>query len=399
VAFVTDGHGTGAARSAILDRGAQPAIPAAGRHRRPPPLRAGGLVGLVVALAASAVLILTSATHRPPPGAETTLARAWPDAKPAVVAAFMPDGPAYSPMYFLDGTTSVGTAPSSDGRYIRLLLRTVDRSPRELRRLPYGDSPQFGGFAVAGDTLAWAESTAGADGRGVTRMLAMQWRTDAAPRVLTSDTGDVAFFNSEYDTVVADGRLHWVAVSPRTEPVTEVRSVPLAGGPNSTRELAGAWELTRWPWVVSAGTGQAGPTRLHNLDSGEDITVKAPPIELVTCGTTWCRVLVLAGDGGPSRTDLMRPDGSDRRRIAGATTTAAVIDVAVLDRFEVLTRAGTEGSATSSQELLLYDIKEKRTVVVATAVGMVVCRGGFLWWSTGDNEALTWHALDLRTLR
>jgi hypothetical protein len=25
--------------------------------------------------------------------------------------------------------------------------------------------------------------------------------------------------------------------------------------------------------------------------------------------------------------------------------------------------------------------------------------GGWLWWSTGDHETLTWHALDLTTLR
>jgi hypothetical protein len=358
----------------------------------------GGLVGLGVALAASAVLILTSTAQRSPAGAEATLARAWPDAKPADIAAFMPDGPAYSPLYFFDTTTSVGTAPSQDGRHIRLLVRAGDGAPRELRRLPYQDSPQFGGFAVAGDTLAWAESTAGADGRGVTRMWAAEWRSGAAPRALASDTGDVAFFNSEYDMVIAADRLHWVAVAPRADPATEVRSVPLAGGPVSKRELVGAWALTGWPWVASAGTGQAGPTQLHNLESKEEITVAAPPTELVTCGNEWCRVLVLAGDGGPSRTDLIRPDGSDRRRMAGATTTAAVIDVAVLGRFEVLTRAGNEGSPTSSQELLLYDVKQKRTVVVATGVGMVLCRGGFLWWSTGDNEALTWHALDLRNL-
>jgi hypothetical protein len=396
---VSDVDGSGAPRAATLDRDAQPAVPAAGRHRRAPRLRPGRILGLAVALTASGVLILTSGSHRPPPGAETTLAQAWPDAKPADVAAFMPDGPAYSPLYFFDPATSVGTAPSKDGRFIRLLLRAGDGPPRELRRLPYQDSPQFGGLAVSGDTLAWAESTAGADGRGITRMWAVQWRSAAAPRPLTSETGDVAFFNSENDMVIAGNRLHWVAVAPRTDPVTEIRSVPLSGGPASRRELTGAWALAGWPWVVSAGTGQAGPTRLHNLDSGEEISVNAPPIELVTCGTKWCRVLVLAGDGGPSRTDLMRPDGSDRRRIAGATTTAAVIDVAVLDRFEVLTRAGTEGSATSSQELLLYDLKEKRTVVVATAVGMVLSRGGFLWWSTGDDEALVWHALDLRKLR
>jgi hypothetical protein len=34
---------------------------------------------------------------------------------------------------------------------------------------------------------------------------------------------------------------------------------------------------------------------------------------------------------------------------------------------------------------------------VATGVGVVVCRGGVLWWSTGDVDDTVWHALDLRT--
>jgi hypothetical protein len=32
------------------------------------------------------------------------------------------------------------------------------------------------------------------------------------------------------------------------------------------------------------------------------------------------------------------------------------------------------------------------------AAGLVNTRGGFLWWSTGDNEATVWHVLDLRSL-
>ncbi|HEY2948215.1 MAG TPA: hypothetical protein VGJ53_07425 [Micromonosporaceae bacterium] len=396
-------HGFGTALGETSDgyapRHSDSAVPAAGRHRRAARLRAGGLVGLVVALAASGVLLLTSNARPRATAGEQTLAEAWPHAKQATLVGFVPDGPAYSPLYFLDTRTSVGTAPSRDGEYIRLLLRGRDGTLRELHRLPYRDSPQFGGFTLAGDTLAWAESTIGPEGSGATRMWAIDLGPGGAPHALTSDTGDVAFFNSDYDTVIADGRLHWVAVAPSQDPVTEARSVALTGGPVTRRDLAGGWAMTRWPWLVSAGAGQAGPTRLHNLVSGQEVTIGGPATELVTCSPSWCRALVLAGDGSPSRTDLVRPDGTDRRRIAGSTTTAALIDVAVLDRFEVLTRAGAEGPPTSSQELLLYDVKQRRTVLVATAVGMVLCRAGVLWWSTGDNEALAWHVLDLRTLR
>jgi hypothetical protein len=127
------------------------------------------------------------------------------------------------------------------------------------------------------------------------------------------------------------------------------------------------------------------------------IDVDAAGTELVTCSPVWCRVLVLAGSG-PARIDLMRPDGADRRRVAGGEATASLIDVAVLDRFEVLSLSDAQRVATNSQRLLLYDVRRDRTIVVADWVGMVLCRGGVLWWSTGDNETTAWHTLDLRTL-
>ena len=128
------------------------------------------------------------------------------------------------------------------------------------------------------------------------------------------------------------------------------------------------------------------------------MTVAAPPTELVTCSNTWCRVLVLSTSAAPSQMDLMRPDGTDRQKVAAGQVSASISDVAVLDRFEVLSQSGSDGSPVSSQQLLLYDIAKRRTVPVATGVGTVACRGGLLWWSTGDNESLTWHTLDLRTL-
>jgi G3E family GTPase len=71
------------------------------------------------------------------------------------------DGTAFFPALFLDGRTVVGTAPSTDGRFDRLLHRDGDGSLRELRRLPAGDNPAFDAFTIDGDRLAWTESTAG----------------------------------------------------------------------------------------------------------------------------------------------------------------------------------------------------------------------------------------------
>jgi len=372
----------------------RPVVPA------PRPRRTAGLAGLAVALAAAGTLLALSPDHEPPAGPEQprTVAQVWPDAKRADLSGGLPGGPAYSPAYFLDAETSLGTAPDAGGTHQRLLLRAADGSVRELRRLPAEGTPQFGGFVRAGDEVAWAESVSGADGTARTRM----WVTNVAsgpPRMLTEDTGDVVLFNSQYDMVIAGGRLHWVSVSPQGDTTTEIRSVPLTGGEVSTRTEPGAWALSAWPWLVSAGSGQTGPVQLRDLETREVRTVEAAATELATCGPTWCRVLVLAGDG-PSRIDLMRPDGSDRRRVAGGAATASVIDVALLDRFEVLSQStGDESAPISAQQLLLYDLNEKRVVVVADGVGIVQSRSGLLWWSTGDNETTAWHTLDLRSLK
>ncbi|WFE22050.1 hypothetical protein O7621_01325 [Solwaraspora sp. WMMD937] len=369
-----------------------------GRHRRHRPWHLAGLAG---ALAAAVLLVVLPqagpTTSADEPGRLRTVAEVWPAAEITEVPANLADGPAYSPVLFLDGGTSVGTAPSPDGTALRLVVRAADGSVRELRRLPLGATPQFGGFTANGDTLAWSESVADEDGRGRTEMWAAGWVDDAEPRRLTTDTGDVVFFNSQYDMVINEGSLYWVAVAPGTEPATELRSVPLAGGEVTVRTDPGAWALSRWPTMVSAGSGETGPIRIRDVVERRITDVPAGPTELVTCGPTWCRVLVLAADG-PGRIDLMRPDGTDRRRIGDGSVTASTIDVAVLDRFEVLSLSSAPTSLTNSQQLIIYDLQLDEAIVVSDDVGMVLCRGGVLWWSVGDDSAASWQVLDLRSL-
>jgi hypothetical protein len=358
------------------------------------------VASLVVALAAGLFLVAGPAPSRPAPvTGELTLALAFPGVKPVDIPGWLDDGTDYSPQFFLDSKTSLGTAPTTDKKQLRLLLRTADGKLRELRRLPVTSQPQYGGFTVSGDDVAWDESTAGTDSQAVTQMWVMNWRNGQPPRALTTNVGDAVFFNSQYDMVIANGRLYWVAAARTKDPVTEVRSVPLTGGAVTVRQVPGAFAFSAWPWLVSAGTGQTGPMQLQNLDTGKQVTVTAQPTELVTCSPDWCRVLILSENNAPARMELMRPDGSKRQRIAGAGISSAVIDVAVLDRFEILARAGANGAPTSNQQLLIYDLKHTRTVVVANGVGMILSRGGTLWWSTGDNETLAWHALDLHPLR
>lgn len=337
------------------------------------------LVGLAAALAAGGVLLsLPGAGPDPTPGPKvSTIAQVWPDVRPVEIPASLADGPAYSPVYFLDTTSSVGTSPSPDGTQLRLVLRVADGAVRELRRLPIADAPQYTGFARDGNQFAWAESISGEDGEGRTELWTADLASAGAARRVTADSGDVVFFNSQYDMVINSGRLWWAAVAPGEEPATEIRSVALAGGPVSVRTEQGAWSISAYPWLASAGTGASGPVQLRNPEQRKVIEIDATGSELVTCSPTWCRVLVLAADG-PGRIELMRPDGTSRQRVAGGVATAAVIDVAILDRFEVLTLADAQRTATDSQQLLLYDVRDQQTVVVAEGSGLVLCRDGIL---------------------
>jgi hypothetical protein len=355
--------------------------------------------GLSVALVATVALVVLGGDRRPPagPAGPLALTAAWPDATVVDLPASLADGPAYSPVYFLDPATSFGTAPSPDGGSLRLLRRAADGSVRELRRLPIAEAPQFGGFVSDGTVLAWSESVTDARGRPRSQMWVADLAGDAPARRLTADTGEVVFFNSEHDLVLAGGALHWAAVAPGDDAATELRSVPLTGGPVRTTTEPGQWARSRWPYLVSAASGQSGTVAVRDPTQRRTVEVNASATELPTCSPTWCRVLLLGGDG-PTRIDLMRPDGADRRRVAGGTASAALIDVAVLDRFEVLTQAGPEGPLASNQQLFLYDLTDRRTVLAAGSVGLVSYRAGVLWWSTGVDETTVWHALDLRTL-
>jgi hypothetical protein len=352
------------------------------------------VIALAAALAAAGTLLALSPSGSEPAGPAQirTVDQVWPDAKRADIPGVLPDGAPYSPAYLVDAGTSVGTATDPGGRVLRLVLRDAAGVVRELRRLPVEGSPQYSGFTRAGDELAWAESVTTDDGAARTEMWIANV-TGGAPRKITGDTGDVVFFNSQYDMVIDAGRLYWVAVAPRQEQVTEVRSAPLAGGEVTVRTEPGAWALSAWPWLVSAGSGQSGPVELRDLGTGTVTTVAATAAELVTCSPAWCRVLVLAGNG-PARIDLVRPDGADRRPIADGAATASVIDVALLDRFEVV----SQGTDLTTQRLLLHDLRSKETTVVADNAGMVLSRGGLLWWSTGDTQTAEWHTLDLRSL-
>ena len=362
-----------------------------------------GRVGLPLALAMAVVYLCLPAPNRasssgpvPAPG-PVPLASAWRNAIPSDARGLLPDGTVYTPQLYVDARTSVGTAPSPDRTAVRLLVRVGDGPPKELHRVPAGLNAQFNGFVADGNAVVWAESTADAKGQGGTGIYRADWRAGTPAVALTTDTGDIVFFNSQYDLALADGQVHWVSAARTDDPQTEVRSIPLAGGTVRVQRIRGAYSLSKWPWLVSAASGQGGPVDMLNPRTGAKVRVPAQSTELVGCTPTWCRALVLSATGGPARIDLMRPDGSQRQREAGGTASAAVQDVALLDRFDVLSQGESSGP-DARQQLLLYDLKSRRTVIVANDVGLVQARGGVLFWSTGQGNGLVWHALDLRAL-
>jgi hypothetical protein len=268
---------------------------------------------------------------------------------------------------------------------VRLLVRDGSGGLRLLRQVPLDGNPQFEVVTATADRIVWTEST---DRQPRVRI----WTADRAggpARLLTADTGDAIFYGNQYDLVVADGQVHWAAAHGDRE--TEIRSVALTGGPVRVRTEPGKWAMSAWPWLVDETEG-----RLRNMAANRDTTVVSSGPETVSCGPVWCRAMVMNGDG-LARIDLMHPDGSARRRIAGGGAQSAVTDVAVLDRFEVLAEPAPDADVTGTATLLVYDLATGATVELASAVDGAFTGGGMLWWSTGDDDTITWHTLDLRT--
>jgi hypothetical protein len=351
--------------------------------------RARPLIALAAALVVGGWLLFspTSRDDAPtvaPSGAGTVTATLQPGTMPARLA----DGAVYTPLLYLDAGTSVGTAPSPDGTVERLLLRGAG-APRELRSVPKDRFPQWLGLTAADGVLYWAESSATAAGPYETRL----WRAPVSPAAgppvaLTADTGGIVFFDSQYDLVVAEGRLHWVAAPPDDAPKTELRSVAVGGGTVTTEAVDGRFRWSAWPWLVSVDPGAAA---LLNRTSGQRRPVPATAAETVLCTPEWCRAIAETASGR-NLVDVMHADGSDRRRLPGDVN-AIGVDVGLLDRFELLT--GVQGE---SLRLLAYDLPTGRTVVLAADVGVVTARGTMVWWSTGSPDPAAWHVLDLRQL-
>ncbi len=343
------------------------------------------MVALAAALASSGLLLGLPAAGPARDETPAPVAVAWPTAQRAALPATLPDGTAYQPIFFQDARTSVGTAPSPDGKQLRLLVRTEARV-RVLRSLPDAVNPSFQAVTGSGTTLAWIEN-AGA--------LSL-WTADASTvRRVTVDVGNFRSYRSSGDLEVVDGQAHWVAGDKSGG--TSVRSVALSGGPVSGRVLPGSWRVTGWPWLVDGVTDTRGASVLRNAVTGEQRPITRTARASTECSPDYCRVVSIDDDGW-SRIELMHPDGSNRSTIAEGDVNTAVVDVAPLGRFELWVRIGKTSELTGNAELLVHEIATNRTVQISQDAGQITYRNGVVSWTAGSLTTFVRHSLDLRTI-
>jgi hypothetical protein len=357
-----------------------------------------GLVALVLLLPGPRHPAATPVADRPGVSASAgppTLAATWPKAAVFDLPASFPDGSAYQPELVVDAHTSLGLATSPDSLHTSLVVAGSGGPPRVLDSALVSDGGSFDAPAVTPDRYYWMRTVNDADGHAHVSLWSAE-RSGGPARQVTADVGAALFDGSSYDVQVVDGRLYWLAGTESLDG-TQLRSVALAGGPVEVRTLAGLWTATAWPWLVTAPGSTGGPVELLNLQTNARVPVKAPAKRSVLCSPVWCRLIAdnVAQAGG---TDLIRPDGSDDRRIGDQNAVAMASDVALLDRFEPLMTALTSANSVTVSRLDLYDAAHRRTVLVEAAATSATAKGDYLWWSTGDNETVAWHAVDLRTL-
>ncbi len=340
-------------------------------------------------LAAVALLVLPAAgkTVRPAPAA---MDLAWPKAKHAAMTATLADGTAYEPGLFLTADTSIGTAPSRNNKWLRLLERRSTGSVVPIRELPAHGFPSFSGLTAAGDTLVWIESP----GHGASSVWTSSLRRPA-PRMLVADAGDVESDQSTYDLVIAAGRVYWTAAG--ATGVTDVRTVPLSGGPVTVRPEPGDWKLAAWPYLVNGVRASAGTTTIRNLLTGRDRAVRSTDRASARCSPTWCQVTAV-DQNGVTAVEVMRPDGSHREQVGGGDMAAAITDPVVLDRFEIMAEYDINAQLTDHVQLIAYELATHRQVVISPDAFDVAYRAGVLWWSTGADDEFIRHAVDLRTV-
>ncbi|BEL03537.1 hypothetical protein Q0Z83_017280 [Actinoplanes sichuanensis] len=346
------------------------------------------LVALAVTLVAGAALLFGQPATSGPPQ-PLSVGAAWPNAQRGSIPSHLADGSTYTPGWFFDARTSAGTARTADNKFLRLVVLGPDETERELRRVPSTDRGPFSALTSEGDTLVWVETI-----KSKPQLWTADLKSGKPARRLTEDVGALRLYDSQYDLTVTNGTVRWTAAAGDG---TEFRSIAVTGGPVAIQRITGDWGLSAWPWAVDGQTAATGATTLHNLTTGQEVTVPTGRRAVTACSPGWCEVVSLNADGD-TRIELSHADGSARRTIAEGTFQTVISDVAVLDRFQVIGRVGPQSELSGNQELLVYDLTDRSTVLISPDAADIAYRGGVLWWSTGDRNSYVRNSLDLRTI-
>ncbi len=361
---------------------------------------AGGLavIGLLILLPAPATVRQHATSGTP---AALVLSTVWPKATVFTLPATFPDGSTYLPQAVLDSTTSIGLANSADGQRFSLVVAGSSAQPRILDSALISDGVSFDAVTVTSSALYWMKTATDLDGLAHTVLWTANRSGGPARRVGNEAgqpvyVGAPVFSGSAYDMQVVDGRLYWLSGSDDPA-VMQLRSIPLAGGHVEVRSIPGKWTMASWPWLVTAPGSPGAPIELYNLNTSSRVPVQAPPNTLATCNPTWCRFMA-DNVNENTGTELAHPDGTALQHIGDKNAVPIANDVALQQRFEPLVTAVSDTGTSTVSRLDLYDIAHHETVLIEPATTNAVAKGDFLWWATGDNETLAWHALDLRTL-
>jgi hypothetical protein len=361
------------------------------------------LVALGTAVAACTVVVVmpTVARSRAPAPNPATLAGAWPTARPFDMPATVLSGQSYTPQVIVAAGVSIGTVKTPDGTGISLVEVTSTRTPATVRVLQSGLSSSkvsYDAFAVTGTDVYAMRNTTNDDGAGVESL----WRIPRAggrPTLLLADAGGALFQGSADDLQVADGTLRWIATAPQDPSATLLDSMPLPAGPVRSRLLSDQYTLTTYPMLFTSQPRDSPAPTLTDSITGQ-VTAMHTTQPGTLCDPLWC-ILQAADDTGANTVQLCHPDGRECARLGDANTSLVTTDPTLSDRFVALLeqQPTMANSPNPTVQVFLYDIGRRRTVEVTNAASATFGAGRWLWWSTGDNETLAWHALDINTLR
>lgn len=360
--------------------------------------RAVGLAVALVAVVAALAVPAATLTPKSGPAGPQRLADAWPEALVTTVPGLLSDGSSYQPLAFADIGTSVGraTLPRADGLVVRLVVTTSEQA-WILREFSVDYPASIAGVVIDGGRVYWLESLWQPDSAGRTTL----WYADlpdGEATQLVADSGDAVFMNSPLDLTYEAGRLYWIAATDDNSH-SELRSVAVTGGPVSVTPLPSNYLITTWPWLTTTGRGLRGPAGLLETTTSRRVEVPATEDQILACAPPWCRVTTLTPDWQVLERGVMRVDGTGYQVVNQFDTRYSVNEIPMLlGRFEVLGEIGS--GVRAPDQLWLYDVPASRSVLLTNLYSRSFGSSpdGLIWWSSGDNEALRWHVVDLRTL-